>query len=420
MNGMSRSRGFTIVEALAALAVMAFGMVAVISMQGTLSRNADVSKQRTEAMRLAQERLESLRSFTGIATGGLNWDGLSTALPGATSCENVTAYTVGTGSTSTNATYCRRYALTGSVNDASRTATVTVTWTDRAGDTQRVALSSVLSKSDPSNTGIVGFPLPQNTNLKRPKNRSLNIPIQAVDLGGGKSAYQFSSNYAIIFSDASGYVIEKCNTTVTASSYANGTAGCAEFDGFILAGYVSGAVTPSSGTPTRPTGINTRSIAGWDNSGGKVISCAYGQARNQNTGVAIANFHYYVCVIPVAVNGSWSGTVRLGGIPAGSSGYNVCRFQYAESAFAGPNARNVQPYVNVKDSLDNQNYYITNANACPSVASNTGSVGTPSDSAIAGSLQLQTTMHQQCRDSAAATLTGPTDRCPATAHNTGE
>jgi Tfp pilus assembly protein PilV len=56
-------RGVSLVEALVSLAVMSFGMLGVVGVQATLRYNAEVSKQRSEAVRIGQEEMESLRSF---------------------------------------------------------------------------------------------------------------------------------------------------------------------------------------------------------------------------------------------------------------------------------------------------------------------------------------------------------------------
>ena len=60
------SRGVSLVEAMVALAVMAFGMLAVVGVQSTLRLNGDIAKQRSEATRIAQETLEKGRSFQVI------------------------------------------------------------------------------------------------------------------------------------------------------------------------------------------------------------------------------------------------------------------------------------------------------------------------------------------------------------------
>ena len=406
MNGQ---RGFTLVEALVALIIMAFGMLALAGMQMSLSRNADVSKQRSEAMRLAQDKMEALRSYTQIATGTgiVSWNGL------AGGSDSVSGYTIGSSTVGTNTTYTRTWTLGGSSSDAQRAVNVAISWADRASETQSFSLSSVISQVDPVKAGKMAFPLPENTNLKRPKNRNLNIPIQAIDVGGGKSAYQLPSGFAVVFSNITGFVVEKCTTTnITYANYNDGSANCTTYNAFILAGYVSGAVTNgSSGVATMPTGINVSSITGVDTSNGKTVVCSYGQAQDQNAStstspVYIANYQYYVCVIPVATNGTWSGTIRLGGVGV-TGNYKVCRVQYTANSFVTANEANNQPYITVNESLDNQNYYIesSNGSSCPSITTSSSSGGT-----------VATQLHQDCRLSQVPDVTN-TGNCPATTFN---
>lgn len=398
-------KGFFIIEAMISFLVMSFGILALASMQIKISRDADVSKQRVEALRLAQQRMETMRGFTTIAV-----DASTPADPDRNGSKKLAWTDLATDTdrnnplTSpgfSNASFTRSWTVSGSTTDASRGVNVVVAWTDRDGTAQKVALNSVISQSDPLNAAALGFPLPANTNLKLPKNRSLNIPVPATDLGNGKSVYQLSPNLAIVFSNVTGNVVEKCTTTVSASSYNAGTAGCTTYNAFILAGYISGAIANSSlQTPTLPTGVNSTSVS-FDTSTGRSISCSYAVAQDQTTSAFILSSHYYLCVIPVATtNGSWSGTVRLGGIPT-SANYKVCRFQYdglASDSSDVQNQRNVQPYVRVSGSLDNQNYYIENSssNSCPVVQN------------------VQTLLHQDCRNSSTPSVTN----CPATSLNT--
>ena len=63
-NGSRRTAaGVSLVEALVALAVLGFGMLAVVGAQGSLRLNSDVAKQRAEAVRIGQEALEDWRAF---------------------------------------------------------------------------------------------------------------------------------------------------------------------------------------------------------------------------------------------------------------------------------------------------------------------------------------------------------------------
>ena len=365
-------------------------MLSLVGMQTLLARNGDLAKQRTEAVRLAQEKLECLRAYTQItssATASVSrncmgallavdtWNGLATV--GGDPLNPLT-------SAFSNTSFTRSWTLGGATTDPMRAVTVTVTWTDRAGVAQSYTANSVISQSNPNDEGDLGFPLPQNTNLKRPKNRNLNIPVPAIYLVGGYSGYQLGT-LAVVFSNNSGYVVQKCTGILNAATYLAGTAGCTNYNAYIIAGYISGDSNwTSTEAITKPTGINTASLTGWDNSNSKVISCAYNsatQATDQNTGAAVAGvFRYYLCVVPITIGGTYGGTVRLAGMTTGNSGtkWLVCRFEYpASTLWPTDNDRNVQPYTNVGSSLDSQNYDImaTNSNAanpCSNITVTTG------------------------------------------------
>jgi Tfp pilus assembly protein PilV len=61
-------RGVALIEALVALAVIGFGMLAVVGSIGTLRLNGDVARQRSEALRIAQDRIEEWRGFSVLDT----------------------------------------------------------------------------------------------------------------------------------------------------------------------------------------------------------------------------------------------------------------------------------------------------------------------------------------------------------------
>lgn len=409
--------GFTIIEALISLAIMGFGILSLAGMQQSLSRNADHAKQRTEAVRLAQEKIEEFRSFTGIASTVVGQGATSGA------ALNWNALAGGTDSVTTNAAYTRTWTIGGSITDAMRGLTVGVAWTDRAGANQAISLSTVLSKSDPADSGFLGFPLPQNTNLKRPKNRNLDIPIPAIDLNNGESAVKFgTTGQFVVFGNISGDVVKICTPTLVGTptnadiiaaltSTNSGTRNCTPINGYIVAGYVTkdaAMLTSDWNAIESSLGINysdiTRNAAG--NTG---ITCQFGNALNQNSGATIANYKYYMCVVPLAepttsltTNGpyNWSGKILLAGPSAwNSSGnkYFVCRYQYvATNSLTDVNQRNVQPYVSVNKSIDQQNYLVaTTANGTSGTA--------PTCPASMNAASVATgVLHQDCRSASNA------------------
>jgi len=204
MKNHRKHFGFAIIEALVALVVVGFGMLALAGMQGALTRNVDTAQQRTEATRLAQEKMESLRSFTGIdataitassPSSGVNWNSFNNG------SDTINDYS--------NATYTRSWFFGGDNDDAVRSLTVSVTWTDRTGDNQSVTLNSFISKTDPADSGFLGFPLPDDANLKLPKNRNLNIPYPAVTLSDKtKSAFKpAGSEIVYVFDNLTGNIV---------------------------------------------------------------------------------------------------------------------------------------------------------------------------------------------------------------------
>lgn len=361
--------GFALIDAMIAILIVGAGLLVLAATEMKLARSADVAKQQGEAAKLAQQKLEDLRSFTAISSGAgvYAWNDLAS----------------GNDSVTTNVQYTRTWTVGGAISDTMRFVDVQLAWTDRSGAAQQLALNSVISRTDPSDVGALGFPLPANTTLKRPKNRNLNIPVPAVDLGNGQSVVQLSNNFAVVFSNDSGYVVKTCNFVVNVAA---DLVGCVDVAAYIVAGYVS-----LDGTNAFPAGLG---IDGALLNGVTGVTCSVSDAFDQNSPdtngngiidpaerVLIAGYKYYLCVVSVpAAGATWSGTIRLSGMSAGTD-YLVCRVQYPAAADVGANERNVQPYVNVGASLDNQNYVISTASSCPQVQS------------------LATTLHQNCRSS---------------------
>ncbi|MFB3079899.1 MAG: prepilin-type N-terminal cleavage/methylation domain-containing protein, partial [Lysobacterales bacterium] len=71
--GKFSSRGFTLLEVLVGMTIFALGMLALVHLQGNLARNSADSNARTVANNIAEEVIESFRTFSQIPTdpGGI-------------------------------------------------------------------------------------------------------------------------------------------------------------------------------------------------------------------------------------------------------------------------------------------------------------------------------------------------------------
>jgi type IV pilus modification protein PilV len=217
--GPRAARGFSLLEALVALLVMAFGMLAIAGMQAALMRSSDAAKQRSEAVRLAQLKLEELRSFDGISTGSYTFGtdvvaSNDSVTPGASNTSFTRSWTVMRADGTTPAT----------VDDTQKWISVTVDWSDREGATQQtpVRLRSVIGRNDP--IAIKGLVAEQaRTRVRYPKNRNLNIPYPAVGTSNpNRSAFiPPPGNVTYIFDNVTGNIVQSC-TGITSGELVEG------------------------------------------------------------------------------------------------------------------------------------------------------------------------------------------------------
>jgi Tfp pilus assembly protein PilV len=138
-------RGTTLLEALIAFLVLSVGMVAIARLQGHMRLDADAARQRSEAVRLAQEDLETLRGFATLRT---------TAAAGTRAFDSIAS---ASRSVDTGTAYLIERQITAAGALAAKSATVTVSWTDRSGTLQQVALHSIVAGTDPALSGALAL-----------------------------------------------------------------------------------------------------------------------------------------------------------------------------------------------------------------------------------------------------------------------
>jgi type IV pilus assembly protein PilV len=103
-----RSKGFSLVEVLIALLILAISLLALAGLMVTTTRNSSFGGHMTEASTFAQDKLEQLRvsPWAGVATGN------------------------DTIQSSTGITYTRNWTVTANGDGNQRWVSITLTWTD--------------------------------------------------------------------------------------------------------------------------------------------------------------------------------------------------------------------------------------------------------------------------------------------------
>jgi type II secretory pathway pseudopilin PulG len=353
------SRGVSLVEALVALAVMAFGMLGLVGLQASMRLNADIAKQRSEAVRIAQERIEQARGFATLTGVSDSFAAIATV----STPQTVTDYT-------TNTTYTWTSTVAAvSNNPPLISMEVRVLWTDRNGNqADPVVLRTAIAGVSPTLAGSLGVHGAGLTSAFV-NGRNPVIPPGAVSQSDGTSRFTppGSSNVGWVFNNLSGVITQVCDASFST---------CTAFNGLLLGGFVRFDLTPppfnTEVPPSTSFDVGVRVNYTVPSSGGS-IDCF---TDRQTFWVA------YYCAMPVTTGTIkiWSGTPELRGFSVADDAeddhddrYRVCRYTPEDSDTpSGGNAAHPRTYTNVNASLANQNYLIiragdgSDAYACPS------------------------------------------------------
>ena len=108
MRLLKRTKGFSLVEVLIALLILAISLLALAGLMVTTARNSSFGGHMTEASTFAQDKLEQLRvsPWANVATGN------DTRLG------------------STGITFTRNWTVTPNADGTQRWVSITLTWTD--------------------------------------------------------------------------------------------------------------------------------------------------------------------------------------------------------------------------------------------------------------------------------------------------
>ena len=362
--------GVSLIEALVAMAIMAFGMLALLGLQGALRGNSDVSKQRSEAVRYAQEEVELLRTFSTLETPGTRTYTL--IAPEASAAVSLAGYT-------SSANFTREVGVTdfppSAPNEfdlyyvaAHKNVVTRVSWTDRNNDVQWVQLNTIIARTAPEIIGAMS--VSATGSAVQGLTVGPVLPNGAIDQGDGTSNFRpaplASPGIVWVLNNASGLITRVCNLST-----------CTTVNMRLLAGYVRFALDASQPLPAdsaQPTGVWSEPIA----IGVRVntTSPTVGTVTCLTDSDADMSYTAYFCAVPVTVaTPKWSGQslVTLNGqtvtggyfatsvADARANLYRVCRYTALRSQLSIPNAQHPFEYAEVSGALINQNFLIIRA-----------------------------------------------------------
>ena len=226
-SNLRQARGVSLIEALVAMAVMAFGMLAIVGVQQTLRFNADLSKQRNEATRLAEQEIESIRAVAN--SGDAKFDDIAEANNSESTYSG------------DNTKFTLLKTVKKSADKRSLTAYIMVTWTDRTGEARQVTMHDMVTRVDPLLAGLVRAARPL-TSVGRNKSRHPTIPGRAHDLNDGTSIFkpvEANSTVAWVFNNTTGAITHTCVVDANSTSASlDSIAGCTPIVAQLLAGEI--------------------------------------------------------------------------------------------------------------------------------------------------------------------------------------
>ena len=389
-------RGATLLESLVAFVLLAIASAAAAQMQAQLRLHADLARQRSEAVRLGERELETLRAWSTLAPA-------SGASAYAAIVDAESVVDAGSGYAS-NATYRIVRRIDDAAFPGAKSSSVAVEWADRTGASQRVVLASVIAGSDPAWSGALA--LGAGTGVPRGAfGRSPAVPVMAKALGDGRSVLKpsASGSSAVVFDDASGRIVSRCTGIATSSATndlgSSDLSSCVAGAWLLLAGSIrfTSAVPPLSAQANEVAPAVTIALA---LSGGsyaappecsaepmKTVRYSAGaslridavpiDAAPASIGVSTwadtgDRFVGYRCIVTPRADGRWSGRTTL--VPNGwtvgngSGDRRVCRYATDRDASGAIDANIEHPadYADVAGALQAQNFIVVRGDqGCP-------------------------------------------------------
>lgn len=347
-TGRPAQRGVSLIEALVALTVMAFGMLGIVGLQATLRTNSDIAKQRAEAVRIAQAGVEDWRAFETLAS-----------TPGVAAYADIVDMPPTVVPGTSNATFTRTAVVTPAAPAASapqlKTVTMSVAWSDRSGQNLSVNLVSSIAAIPPELAGALAL-AGDRAATQQPRGRHRGIPAAALQQSDGTSIFAppGSTSLRWVFNNVSGVITKVC------------TPECVDANLSLLSGYIRFATDapPVAGSAEAPSSAALLAL------GVRMDLVSPSTSSETCYTQTAATAIQYFCALPVTAGPTptWSGRAAFTGIDiaatletASASQFKVCRYAAVVTPAARNNAAHPLDYVDVSGALQNQNYLVIKA-----------------------------------------------------------
>ncbi|PAU87576.1 hypothetical protein CK507_08395 [Pseudomonas sp. WN033] len=353
----SSMQGFTLLEVLIAVLVIGFGIIAMGKFFSLTWQNSGFVRQQSIALSLAQSKIEDLRLYVALTcpTGQTClkvYDDIATG--NETEGDFTVSWTVAP------------FTLLGGATGNYKEVAVNVSWTDLMGENRQLQTTALIAANDPRAVASLMQNYVPPGNMVQPFNRVLRVPIPAEYIDQNTSRFTPpGSDKNLIISNTTGNVIGGLDSIPL--QIPDNTAF------FLLSGYISfgsGNLRPTSNANSNINMLlfNTTNQPMPD-------SECWDDSHLSSQDKAYSDFITFTCVVKSnttllidnQVTPAWSGYARLSlngltnspfGWGTSSSSDKVCRFEQTPAT-----------YVNVTETLANQNFIIIQGNRnCPSAS----------------------------------------------------
>lgn len=150
LNELKKSSGFSLIEVLVSLVILSVGLIGTAKFQAATLKSGSDSQARSEAVTIAQSKLEEFKSFKTIAAYN-NIESSEALIEEAEDEGETLEFSVD----GTSAEYSIDWSITENTAPNYLEITVTVAWEDSMGSPQQVSIDSIIGESNPNFSGLI-------------------------------------------------------------------------------------------------------------------------------------------------------------------------------------------------------------------------------------------------------------------------